>query len=90
MDLKEIRKKIDKIDDELVKIISKRIALIPAVAKIKKENNLPRVNLKREAEIIERLRNNATKLSFNPDLAEQLIKLLIKESHKIEKVIMKK
>ncbi len=90
MGLIEIRKKIDKIDDELVKIISKRIALIPAVAKIKKENNLPRVNLKREAEIIERLRNSAKNLSVNPDIAEKVIKNLIKESHRIERAIMKK
>jgi chorismate mutase/prephenate dehydrogenase len=90
MTLATIRGKIDKIDNELIKVISKRIALIPAIAKIKKESNLPRINQKREAEIIARLRNEAKSLSLSPSLAEKVIRILIKESHKIEKRIMKK
>lgn len=53
MSLDNIRKEIDKIDAELVPLLKKRMLCSLKVAEIKREQNLPILNEKREAEIID-------------------------------------
>ena len=55
MDLKKLREDIDAIDTLISSLIEKRMELVEQIAKIKKENNLPKEDLKREEEIINRL-----------------------------------
>lgn len=55
MDLKEVRKLIDKCDDKIVDAYMERMKLVKEVAKIKKENKLPTLNSEREKEIIIRV-----------------------------------
>jgi len=88
MDLKELRAKLDEIDEELVNVIAKRVALIPEVAKYKKENGLPRKDAEREDGLIEAKRKIATELGVSPELVEDVFRRLIQESHIIEKEII--
>lgn len=88
MELSEIRKKLDQLDKELVRILAKRMALIPSVAEYKKEYDLPRLMPEREKEIIDSKRKLAEKLNVNPDLVEDLLKRIIEDSHRIEKDIL--
>lgn len=53
MSLENVRKEIDAIDAELIPLLKKRMLCSLEVAKIKKEQNLPILNEKREQEIIE-------------------------------------
>ncbi len=55
MDLKDIRNKIDDIDDELVKLFRRRMDIVSEVAAYKRKNNLPVLNSQRERDIIARL-----------------------------------
>lgn len=52
MDLKDIRKKIDAIDEKLLPLFIERMELANEVAQFKKENNLPILNKTREREIL--------------------------------------
>ena len=52
MQLEEIRKKIDAIDEEIVRLIAERISYAPKIAVYKKKNNLLIYDVKREADII--------------------------------------
>ena len=58
--LEEIRNRIDKIDDELVRLFTERLLLVEEVANIKKKANLPILNTTREGEIISRLTKDQT------------------------------
>ena len=40
MELKDLRKQIDELDEELLLVISKRFSLMPLVAEIKRKSNL--------------------------------------------------
>lgn len=53
MSLENVRKEIDKIDAELVPLLKKRMLCSLKVAEIKREQNLPILNEKREQEIID-------------------------------------
>lgn len=71
MKLDKTRKKIDKIDNRLLKLLLKRLDLSKEVAQIKIKEGLPVLNLQREAQILERLsarsgeNSHAVKLLFS-------------------------
>ncbi len=50
MDLQEIRKKIDNIDDKLVSLFAERMQVAAEVAEYKQKNNMPVLDAKRERE----------------------------------------
>ncbi len=54
-DLENIRKEIDRVDDQLVDLFKERLELAGEVAAYKQEHNLPILNSSREREIIQRL-----------------------------------
>jgi len=53
--LEELRKRIDKIDDEMARLFTERLAVTEEIALVKKEKNLPVQNSRRESDIIDRL-----------------------------------
>ena len=55
MNLEEERKKIDRIDEQLVDLLNTRFEICTAIGAYKKANNLPIYNGSREDEIIKRL-----------------------------------
>lgn len=52
MNLDKLRKDIDAVDDEIVKLIENRMKIAAEIASYKKENNLPVLNSAREREIL--------------------------------------
>lgn len=57
MDLTEIRKEIDKVDGEILPLLIKRMKLSEQVAEYKRKNNIPVLNVKREQEILEKIKS---------------------------------
>jgi len=53
--LEELRKEIDLIDDEMLKLFTKRMAVVKEIALIKKTKGLEIHNQEREQEILSRL-----------------------------------
>jgi len=84
MELSTIRKKLDKLDDELMSILAKRMDLVLEVAAYKEKNNLPLCQQKREDEIFESKRALARKYALNEKMVEDLFKRIIKDSIRIQ------
>ena len=59
MDLSEIRRKIDTVDDQLLDLFLQRMALAEDVARYKKANGLPILNAAREQEVLDKVSANA-------------------------------
>lgn len=70
MDLQEIRRDIDYIDQQLVDLFCRRMALSAQVADYKKANNLPVFFPEREQEILNRVSEQA-----GPELAPYIRRL---------------
>lgn len=85
MDLLEIRKKIDKLDFELVRILSDRTNLIKNVAEYKQKNSIPIIQEGRMEDIFKKRMELAKKLSLDSDFIEHLFLDIINESIKIQK-----
>ena len=54
-DLNEIRKEINSIDEQLIKLFIQRMDCAKAVGKYKKANGIPILNEEREREILDRV-----------------------------------
>ncbi|QCT94472.1 prephenate dehydratase [Caminibacter mediatlanticus TB-2] len=59
--LKELRKKIDEIDNEILRLLNKRMEIVKEVGKLKNNTNAPIYRPEREKEIINRLTNLSKK-----------------------------
>ncbi len=55
MDIKELRKDIDRIDDELVELVKERMETAAKIGEYKRENNLPIYDAVRERELLDKV-----------------------------------
>ncbi|MEI7718721.1 MAG: chorismate mutase [archaeon] len=87
LELETIREKITGVDNEILELLEERIALAEEVADVKKENDLPIEDLTKEEEII---RQRKLHTSLNGDFVEAIMKLIIKESKKVQSKVIDK
>ena len=90
LELKDIRKKIDAVDAKIVASIAERVSYMPAVAKYKKENNLPIHQPDREKEIIQSRVDLAEKTGVSRDLIQKIFSLILENSREIQEQESKK
>ena len=77
MELTEIRKEINKVNDEMLKLFEKRMALCKEVALYKKENNMEIFVKSREDEILKEIKEKSSKglESYNEEFFKTLMAL---------------
>jgi len=85
MTLSRLRIKIDKVDNLLIKTLAQREKIVQKIAKIKKKQQLPIINKKREQEIYNQLKKKAKMYHLEEKYLLQLFKLIIRYSRKIQK-----
>lgn len=84
MELRDLRRQIDELDEELVEIISKRLSIMPVVAEIKRSQNVAIDQKRREEEVIDNIRKKAEHRNLDPDFVERIMVELISESKRIQ------
>lgn len=82
MSLERYRIQIDKIDDDIINNLEKRLIISKMIGKLKKKNNVEINHSDRESEIIDRLCKKKTKLK-NVDI-EKFYKLLFNISKSVQ------
>lgn len=80
MTLDEIRARLNVVDRQLIELVAERQALSKKVAEAKRAAKLPTRDFKREREVLLRARASATELQVSPDLAERILRMLIRGS----------
>ena len=80
MTLDELRRQLNQLDGDLLTLIAKRQAISREVAAAKRATGYPTRDYQREREVILGVRAQAEKLALPPDLAEQVLRLLIRSS----------
>lgn len=84
MELDELRKKIDQADEEILRLLAKRMALIPGITDYKRKNSLPLRQPEREQELITRKKELAKELGLSQKFVEKLFRIIIEESLRLE------
>jgi chorismate mutase/prephenate dehydrogenase len=90
IDLNTLRQGIDEIDSELVSLLAKRASLTKRVGQYKSQTGLPIYVPEREAELIEKRRQQALMVGVSPSLVEDLLRRIMRESYQTQHVIYKK
>ena len=89
MPLTKVRKDIDKLDKELLKLLKKRTKLVERVGLIKKKHKMPIFNKTRELEIDKKLDKFAKEHGLRKTFLQKIWKNLIDEAKVIEKKVKK-
>ena len=82
--IKDFRRKIDRLDDQLIDIIVERLSLTLDIGEIKEEINLNITDNNREQEIINRMTQRLNG-RLNPKEIEKIFNLIFQISKKIQK-----
>jgi len=80
MSLESLRDRLNEIDSALVELIARRQQVVAEVSAHKIGTGTPTRDYAREREVLERVREAANKLNFDPDVAESIMRLLIRSS----------
>lgn len=79
--LSELRANIDELDSELVSILARRAKLTTQVGQIKSQTGMPVYVPERERELIASRRDEAEKAGVSPELTEDLLRRIMRESY---------
>jgi len=77
--LQKMRSKIDKIDQELTKILAKRFAVAKKVGQYKAKHQLPSQDKTRERQMFLQRKDWAKQYGLSPILVENIFRLIIKK-----------
>lgn len=77
MSLQTLRKEIDQINHELIRLLGKRLKLAKEIAKVKKQEHLPVLDSNREAAIREEIRSLAKEHGLSPSIIEDIFQLIL-------------
>ena len=83
INIQKIRKKLDKIDIKLLRLIKKRSNLVDQVIKLKKTKNQI-VDKKRINLILKRIKKNSIKIKLDPMITNDIWKAMIRAFVKYE------
>ena len=80
MSLEDLRQRLSAIDEALIELIAQRQEIVSEVSAHKISTGSPTRDYAREREILERVREQAAALGAEPDVAEHIMRLLIRSS----------
>lgn len=83
-DLTPLRDQIDELDREFVRVVAARLALCEQVAAVKQVSDTPVIQPARVRDVVTSRRQLAIDAGVDPDFAEQLFRVLLAETHRIE------
>ena len=83
-ELPELRAQIDELDRLLVQVLADRLAVCREVARVKEGSDTPVIQPDRVRQVITSRRQLAIDADVDPDFAEQVFRVLLAETHRIE------
>lgn len=83
-ELSELRQRIDAVDHRLIELIAERLDLCRQVAAAKQHHHTAVIQPARVGEVLDSRRQWAIECGVDPDFAEQLFRVLLSETHRIE------
>ncbi len=83
-ELLALRQRIDELDREFVRIVAARLAICEEVAAVKERSDTPVIQPGRVRDVVTSRRQLAIDAGVDPDFAEQLFRVLLAETHRIE------
>lgn len=89
MHLKEIRTKIDELDNKILRLLKERFTLMPEVINYKIQNNLEIFDESREQEVLKNKVSAAKEFSMDEKFVTEIYQLIMDQSKEIQKNYLK-
>ena len=88
LSIEELRDRIDKLDESLVKLLNVRVQCAVEVGRLKHEAGLPIYQPERESQVLSRVRESATELAgpLTADAVVRIFERIIDEARRAERV----
>jgi chorismate mutase len=83
--LNQLRKDVQSINLEIVKLLAKRNSIVKKIGKYKKENKLQITDKKLEKKIFSELNKKSDALKLNKKFVNDVFKRIVKESKRLQK-----
>jgi len=83
--LSDLRRNIDRLDEQIIILLRERAALAKRIAKLKLQKGLPIRDNDREREVLDRVAANAEREGINPELAKKIFKEIIELCVEVQK-----
>jgi chorismate mutase/prephenate dehydrogenase len=78
--LDQLRQRLNELDRDMIGLVAERQRIAREVARAKRSTGHPTRDYRREREVVLGVRKVATELGVSPDVAEQILRLLIRSS----------
>lgn len=82
--LTSLRNEIDQTDKAILELLAKRLSLVAKVGEVKHQHGLPIYVPEREADMLKARRDEAQQLGVPPDLIEDILRRIMRESYTSE------
>ena len=83
-DLAALRARIDELDRRLLDVLAERLEVCNEVARVKERSDTPVIQPARVRDVVNSRRQWAIDAGVDPDFAEQVMRVLLSETHRIE------
>ena len=80
LSLDDLRRRINEIDGRMIELVAERKHLSEEVARVKRSTGRATRDYQREREVIVAARDKAVALGVTPDVAEEILRILIRSS----------
>jgi len=82
--MKDLRKQIEDVDAQLLRLLGKRMNLVREIFAVKKQSGIPLIDKNREAELRKNLAALAQKEGLDTGLVDRLYDFVLNESRRIQ------
>ena len=82
--LSALRQRIDELDRQLIETLAQRLEVCHEVARVKETSDTPVIQPQRVRDVITGRRQMAIDAGVDPDFAEEVMRVLLAETHRIE------
>ncbi len=76
-DIKQLRKKIDEVDEQILQFLSKRAEICRSIGLVKKKHGIPIQDLPRESDVYAYIRKRAAELSLDSAQVEAIYRQIV-------------
>jgi chorismate mutase/catechol 2,3-dioxygenase-like lactoylglutathione lyase family enzyme len=83
-DLQQLRHQLDLLDRELIDVLARRLQVCREVAAVKEHSDVPVIQPARVRDVLTSRRQMAIEAGVDADFAEQIVRVLLTETHRIE------
>ncbi|MES2906125.1 MAG: chorismate mutase [Pseudomonadota bacterium] len=89
-DMDELRKEIDRLDERMIRLLSERVKYVARAVEIKRIEKLPALIPERVQAVLDHVKAKGQKTGVDPELAENVWRVIIDWAVNFEKEKLKK